>query len=87
MSKLPSVTGKELIAVLGKIGFQVIRVKGSHHFLRHQDDRKEECPLLSPLIVGCIQDVESYFESLPFACCRNETCLYWFRDRYINFIF
>ena len=38
MSKLPSVTGKELIAALGKVGFHVIRVKGSHHFLRHPTD-------------------------------------------------
>jgi predicted RNA binding protein YcfA (HicA-like mRNA interferase family) len=30
MNKLPSGTSKELIAALGKIGFQVIRVKGSH---------------------------------------------------------
>ena len=39
MSKLPSVTGKDLIAALGKLGFQVIRVKGSHHFVRHPDGR------------------------------------------------
>ena len=39
MTKLPSVTGKELITALSKLGFQVIRVKGSHHFLRHQDGR------------------------------------------------
>jgi len=39
MTKLPSVTGKELITALSKLGFQVIRIKGSHHFLRHQDGR------------------------------------------------
>ena len=45
MSKLPSVTGKKLIAVLGKTGFQVIRVKESHHFLRHQDGRATVVPV------------------------------------------
>ena len=38
MSKLPSVTGKELIAALGKVGFHLIRVKGSHHFLGIKTD-------------------------------------------------
>lgn len=39
MSKLPSVTGKEVIAALRKIGFDVVRIKGSHHFLKHPDGR------------------------------------------------
>jgi predicted RNA binding protein YcfA (HicA-like mRNA interferase family) len=39
MSRAPRVTGSELIAALGKAGFGVVRVKGSHHFLRHQDGR------------------------------------------------
>jgi predicted RNA binding protein YcfA (HicA-like mRNA interferase family) len=45
MSKLPSVTGKDLIAALGKVGFQVIRVKGSHHFVRHPDGRATVVPV------------------------------------------
>jgi predicted RNA binding protein YcfA (HicA-like mRNA interferase family) len=39
MTRLPKLTGKEVIAALGKIGFAVIRVKGSHHFIRHPDGR------------------------------------------------
>ncbi|MDQ3563385.1 MAG: type II toxin-antitoxin system HicA family toxin [Pseudomonadota bacterium] len=39
MSKLPILTGKQLIAALSKAGFEVIRIKGSHHFLRHEDGR------------------------------------------------
>ncbi|WP_292759848.1 type II toxin-antitoxin system HicA family toxin [Nostoc sp. NOS(2021)] len=31
MSQLPSLTGREVIAALGKIGFDVARVRGSHH--------------------------------------------------------
>lgn len=32
---LPRLTGKELVAALARLGFQVIRVRGSHHFVRH----------------------------------------------------
>lgn len=39
MSKLLRVTGKTLIAALGRAGFNVIRIKGGHHFLQHSDGR------------------------------------------------
>ena len=39
MSQIPSLTGRQMISALRKIGFEVIRVKGSHHFLRHNDGR------------------------------------------------
>ena len=39
MSTFPSVTGSRLIAALGRLGFEVIRSKGSHRFLRHPDGR------------------------------------------------
>ena len=39
MTALPSVTGKDLLAALREAGFNVVRVKGSHHFLRHADGR------------------------------------------------
>lgn len=45
MSKLPSITGKELITALNKVGFEIIRVKGSHHFLRHADGRASVIPV------------------------------------------
>ena len=32
MSRLPALTGKQLLAVLQQLGFETIRVKGSHHF-------------------------------------------------------
>ena len=44
MSRNPRVTGPELIAALSKAGFRVLRVKGSHHFLRHQDGRSTVVP-------------------------------------------
>ena len=52
MTKLPSVTGKELITALAKIGFQVIRVKGSHHFVRHQDGRATVVPVHAGETIG-----------------------------------
>jgi predicted RNA binding protein YcfA (HicA-like mRNA interferase family) len=39
MSIFPSLTGGRLIKALERVGFAVIRVKGSHHFLRHEDGR------------------------------------------------
>lgn len=38
MSRLPQVTARQMLAVLEKAGFVVERVKGSHHFLRHETD-------------------------------------------------
>jgi predicted RNA binding protein YcfA (HicA-like mRNA interferase family) len=39
MSRVPRVTGSDLVAALAKAGFAVLRIKGSHHFLRHEDGR------------------------------------------------
>ena len=36
--KLPRITGKQLLAALATLGFEVVRVRGSHHFLRHHED-------------------------------------------------
>ncbi len=33
MSRNPRLTGPELIVVLGRAGFAVARIRGSHHFL------------------------------------------------------
>jgi predicted RNA binding protein YcfA (HicA-like mRNA interferase family) len=37
MTIFPAVTGSQLIKALRRLGFEVIRTKGSHHFLRHPD--------------------------------------------------
>jgi predicted RNA binding protein YcfA (HicA-like mRNA interferase family) len=47
MSRSPRITGSELIAALMKDGFQVVRVRGSHHFLRHEDGRSTVVPVHS----------------------------------------
>jgi len=50
MSRLPSVTGRQVIAALGRLGFQRIRIRGSHHYLRHPDGRKIGPGLLSKIL-------------------------------------
>ncbi len=52
MITLPSVTGKDLVAALRKAGFGVVRVKGSHHFLRHADGRMTVVAVHSGEIIG-----------------------------------
>jgi predicted RNA binding protein YcfA (HicA-like mRNA interferase family) len=45
MSTLPRPTGKELVQALERVGFVTVRVRGSHHFLRHPDGRATVIPL------------------------------------------
>lgn len=45
MITLPSITGRRLIRALRKFGFEVIHIKGSHHFLKHEDGRCTVVPL------------------------------------------
>jgi predicted RNA binding protein YcfA (HicA-like mRNA interferase family) len=42
--KYPKYTGKDLIRVLSKFGFEVSRIKGSHHFPKHADGRVTTVP-------------------------------------------
>ena len=44
MSKLPLLKAKELNRILEKLGFQLIRQKGSHIFFRHPDGRTTTVP-------------------------------------------
>jgi predicted RNA binding protein YcfA (HicA-like mRNA interferase family) len=52
MSRQSRVTGRELIAALGRAGFSVVRIRGSHHFLRHADGRSTVVPVHSGEIIG-----------------------------------
>lgn len=45
MSSFPAVTGTQLIKALRKLGFDVVRIKGSHHFVRHPDGRCTVVPV------------------------------------------
>ena len=52
MSRAKRITGKALIAALGRAGFSVKRVKGSHHRLRHPDGRVTTVPVHAGETVG-----------------------------------
>jgi len=45
MARSPRLTGKELIKILRGHGFEVVRVRGSHHFLKHDDGRATVVPV------------------------------------------
>ena len=45
MRRLPALTGLGLIKALRKFGFDVVRTRGSHHFLRHPDGRCTVVPV------------------------------------------
>lgn len=45
MSNLPSFDGRRLIKILKQFGFEDVRIKGSHHFLKHLDGRATVVPV------------------------------------------
>ena len=52
MTQYPSLQGKQLVKILKKKKFSVIRVKGSHNFLRHSDGRCTVIPVHSGETIG-----------------------------------
>ncbi len=52
MSKFPALTGRQIIKALIRLGFEVIRIKGSHHFLRHPDGRCTVVPIHAKEVIG-----------------------------------
>ena len=52
MTRLPRVDGKTVISALAKVGFELARVKGSHHLLRHPDGRMTVVPVHSGETIG-----------------------------------
>ena len=64
MSQFPSITGGDLLKALGKAGFSVSRIKGSHHRLEHPDGRKTTVPVhgketLGPgILLKILRDVD-----------------------------
>ncbi|MBS3769503.1 MAG: type II toxin-antitoxin system HicA family toxin [Bacteroidales bacterium] len=47
MASPPVISGKELLGLLKSIGFEVVRVRGSHHRLKHPDGRITTIPIHS----------------------------------------
>lgn len=52
MTKLPSLTGKDILSILKKLGFEIKRQKGSHVFLQHPDGRATVVPIHSGETIG-----------------------------------
>ncbi len=52
MTKAPRLSGHKLVLALQKAGFEVIRTKGSHYFLRHKDGRSTVVPVHRGEILG-----------------------------------
>jgi predicted RNA binding protein YcfA (HicA-like mRNA interferase family) len=52
MTRLPRITGSQLVRALRREGFEVVRVKGSHHFLRHGDGRATVVPVHAGDTIG-----------------------------------
>ncbi len=50
--KLPLLSGKELVRVLKKLGFEAIRQRGSHVFLKHPDGRITVVPVHANQDIG-----------------------------------
>ena len=52
MTRLPHLKGKELVRLLEKLGFEIVRTRGSHLFLRHADGRVTTVPVHAGETIG-----------------------------------
>ena len=52
MTRLPSLSGEQIVKALGKAGFEVLRHKGSHCYLKHPDGRATVIPVHKGESVG-----------------------------------
>ena len=60
MPKLPVVSGKDVIKVLSKIGFEHVRTKGSHAIMNKQTEKGKitiPVPLHSELAKGTLKSI------------------------------
>jgi predicted RNA binding protein YcfA (HicA-like mRNA interferase family) len=74
MTRLPTLTGAQVVKALQRAGFEVIRQRGSHVYLRHADGRRTVVPvhkgedlgrgLLSKILRDVEMDRETFLESL-----------------------
>jgi predicted RNA binding protein YcfA (HicA-like mRNA interferase family) len=49
--KLPRVTGEKVLKALQRAGFSLVHIRGSHHFLYHQE---KDCLVTVPVHTGII---------------------------------
>ena len=65
MPKLPVLSGKEVIKVLSKIGFEHVRTKGSHAILNKQTEKGKvtiPVPLHKELAKGTLKSIMNQAE-------------------------
>ena len=54
MTRLPILSGSQLIKLLEQQGFFVSRVQGSHYMLRHPDGRRTAVPVHANRDIGVV---------------------------------
>ncbi len=70
MTRLPRLKGKQVVRILQTVGFDVVRIRGSHVFLRHADGRTTTVPVHAGETIGpgllrsILRDVELSVEDL-----------------------
>jgi predicted RNA binding protein YcfA (HicA-like mRNA interferase family) len=52
MTRLPRLKGKDIVRILERLDFRVVRTRGSHTFLRHPDGRATVVPAHSGETIG-----------------------------------
>ena len=73
MTQYPPLTGRQVIAALQRLGFEVVRTRGSHHFVKHPDRRSTVVPVHAGETIGrglmakILRDVELTREELQRA--------------------
>ncbi len=73
MSRLPRIKGKQLVRAPERKGFEVVRTRGSHVFLKHPDGRATAVPVHAGENVGpgllraILRDVKMSAEELDLA--------------------
>jgi len=56
-SKLPVVSGKDVVKALHRIGFEPARQKGDHIFMKHPDGRRTTVPLHAEVNKSTLMDI------------------------------
>jgi predicted RNA binding protein YcfA (HicA-like mRNA interferase family) len=72
--KTPRLTARQIISALKRAGFEVIRIKGSHHYIQHIDGRSTVIPvhsgdtvgvgLMNKILDDCQMTVENFYNYL-----------------------
>ena len=66
MAKLPRITGGEMVRFLEREGFEIVRVRGSHHFMQ-RDELRTSVPVHSGrnLKVGTLRSILRDIDMTP----------------------